>query len=191
MRASSALAAFLLVAGINAPRLASQHRRAIHPAVGLGRLVADDVHGALGHAGFAAYGRLTWWAASGVSLLVDGWFHSVSVNHDIVTAPCPPATPCGSPSFSGGTTALVLAPALQAREGYERVALLYRLGPSVAWFAHHAPSTDAAAVGVRGGFSVLTSRGASGVLLSVDYLRVFRNHAGPRWFLPITIGWQF
>lgn len=190
MQASNVVVALLLMTGISAPRLTGQNGRAIHPAVGLGPLVSDDVHGALGRTGFAAYGRLTWWTTRGVSLLVDAWLHSVPTNHDIVAAPCPPSTPCG-PSFAGGTTALVLAPALQARERYERVALLYRIGLSVAWFAHHAPSTDAAALGVRGGFSVFTSDRASGVLLSVDYVRMLRDTGGPRWFLPITIGWQF
>jgi hypothetical protein len=38
---------------------------------------------------------------------------------------------------------------------------------------------------------VLTSRRATGLLFSIDYLRAFRDRGGPRWLLPLTIGWQF
>jgi hypothetical protein len=180
----------LVALGGPARPLASQMLRPVHAGVGLGEAVSDDAEGLSGSAGVAAYGRLTWWPADGISLLVDGWVHAVPTNHDIVTAPCPPSTSCGS-SFTGATTSLILGPALQAREAYARVTLLYRVGPTVDWFVRRAPATDVTVLGVRAGFSVLTSRRATGLLFSIDYLRAFRDRGGPRWLLPLTIGWQF
>jgi len=161
-----------------------------HLALGAGMSFAD--HGAawLGGKGFTSYLRMNWGNGRTFSLVNDLWFISVP-DLPQETPPCP-GPQCGPAVFtSNETTALVLTPALVARQGYEKAALLYRLGPTASWFANRTTGTPALAAGVQAGLSVLTTRRQNGMLISIDYMRTFRGSAHPRWFVPITVGWQF
>lgn len=162
--------------------------RAIDVAVGLGPFLGDQADGTLAQTGFTSYLRATFRAERTFASSLDFWYlHQSTVSFE--TAPCPPAGPCGGgPSV---TTALVLGPTLQASEHYERVTLVYRLGPTADWLVERAPGTRALVAGALAGLTIRTSRGAAGLLLSIDYLRAFRGAERPRWFLPITAGWQF
>ena len=149
----------------------------------------DDDGAGLGGRGFASYLRMSWGRGRSFSLANDLWFISIP-DVPFETPPCPgPA--CGPVVTNYQTTALVLAPALVARQGYEKSSLLYRLGPTASWFVDRIDGTPAVAGGVQAGFSVLTTRRQNGMLISIDYLRMFRGGAHPRWFVPITVGWQF
>ncbi len=162
--------------------------RAIHVAVGLGPFLGDQADGALSKTGFSSYLRGTFRAERGFAPSFELWFVRQPTG-SFETPPCPPAGPCGGgPSV---TTALVLGPILQASEHYERVTLVYRLGPTADWLVERAPGTSALVAGALAGLTIRTSRGAAGLLLSIDYLRAFRGAERPRWFLPITVGWQF
>jgi len=108
--------------------------------------------------------------------------------------PCtaPGCTPAAGP-YAGPVTALMLAPSLQATEQHGTDgAVLYRVGPALAWLPDRAPGDAAIEAGVRAGISVRLGFGTGGLLVSGDYVRLFRSgNTAPRWFLPITLGWQF
>ncbi len=183
---SSSWAGLLLVFGVLQPvRLDAQHL-----ALGAGMSFADrGANELLGGRGFTWYGRISWRSGRSFSLVNDFWVISIP-DVPIETPPCP--GPQCAPTFtSNQTTVLVLAPALVARQGYEKASLLYRLGPTASWFANRPTGTPALAGGVQAGLSILTTRRQNGMLLSIDYLRMFRGDAHPRWFVPITVGWQF
>jgi hypothetical protein len=124
-------------------------------------------------------------------LVLDASIQNVPRSTDIVSGPCPPApTACGS-GFDGPTTALTLAPGIQATRRVPSAAWLFRLGPSVSWLADRGAGSDPLAAGFRAGISVRNGRGQTGLLISADYFRLFRGGAPPQWFLPVTVGWQF
>ncbi len=177
------LGALALAAGLQA------QERPVHVAAGAGLLFAghrsDDF---LRTRGFSAYLRLSWRT---LPLLLDASIQNVPRNRDIVFVACqPPPATCGSP-FLGPTTAVTLAPAIQAMRRVPVAAWLFRLGPSVSWFSGRRPGSDPLAAGLRAGISVRNGRMQSGLLISADYFRVFRAGSPPDWFLPVTIGWQF
>ncbi len=176
-----------LAIGILLSHALAAQRPPIHVAVGLGPFLGDQAEGVLSKTGFSSYLRGTFRPERGFAPSLELWFVRQSTG-SFETPPCPPAGPCGGgPSV---TTALVLAPILQASEHYERVTLVYRLGPTADWLVERAPGTSAVVAGALAGLTIRTSRGAAGLLFSVDYLRAFRGAQRPRWFLPITVGWQ-
>lgn len=137
--------------------------------------------------GITAYLRLGW---RRVPVILDASVQSAR-NRDIVFGPCPPPpAACGSP-FTGPTTALTLAPAIQATQRVPVATWLFRLGPSVSWLSDREPGSHPLAAGLRAGISVRNGRTQSGLLISADYFRLFRTGTPPQWFLPVTIGWQF
>jgi len=189
----SALAIVLTLGLVGAGRRAHAQGAAIHVAIGAGKSFADrGASDELSGSGLAIYGRISGRSARAFSAVADFWMISVPVNGDIVTGPCRPADPScvGGSLGNQGTRALVLAPALVAREGYEKVSLLYRLGPTTTWFTSRSADSPPLALGLQAGLSILTTRGQRGVLVSIDYLRMFRGSARPRWFVPITVGLQ-
>ena len=168
--------------------LQAQHRP-VSLAAGAGLLFAD--HGAstiLRSKGIAAYLRVD---LPHVPLLLDASIVTVLRNNDIVFGPCPPAPAACSSTFVGPTTALTVSPSIQATERVPGAAWLFRFGPSVSWLPDRAPGSDPLAPGLRVGISVRHGHGVSGLLMSVDYFRLFRAGTPPTWFIPVTIGWQF
>lgn len=161
--------------------------RPVSLAAGGGLLFAD--HGSstiLRSRGISAYLRLSW---RRVPLLLDASIQNVPESRAIPWGPCPPPpAACGS-GFDGPTTALTLAPAIQATQRVAVAAWLFRLGPSVTWLVNRAPNSDPLAAGLRAGISVRNGQ-QSGLLISADYFRLFRS-GPPAWFFPITVGWQF
>lgn len=111
----------------------------------------------------------------------------------VYIVPCTMPGCTGAPAqYTGPVTALTLAPSLQLTDAHQGGALLYRVGPAVSWLPDRAPSDAAFQAGVRGGVTLRLNFGTGGLLLAGDYVRMFRNGStGPRWFLPITLGWQF
>ena len=151
-------------------------------ALGVGTTFTDPGGGTTN--GFAAYTRVTPNPTRTLSLAGDLWF--VSIPHSqIVTGPCLAGSSC-----RGGNAALHVVPGLVARQGYEKVTLLYRFGPLASWFPQGPAGTSVVAAGLQVGLSLLTTRQQGGLLLSVDYQRLFRGGA-PQWFVPLTLGWQF
>jgi len=177
------LGGFALPAGLQA------QERPVGVAAGAGLVFAD--HGSddlLRSRGFSAYLRFSWRT---FPLLLDASIQTVPQTTGLVFAPCPsPPAGCGS-AFYGPTTAVILAPAIQATQRVPAAAWLFRFGPSVSWFPDRAPGFDPLAVGLRAGISVRNGRAQSGLLISADYFRLFRAGSPPEWFLPVTIGWQF
>jgi hypothetical protein len=168
---------------------ARAQERPIRVAAGAGLLFADNGSDYLRRSrGISAYLRFSWRT---FPLQLDASIQSVPAITGIVTAPCPsPPNQCGN-GFTGATTALILAPAIQATRRVPSAAWLFRLGPSVSWLADRDPGSDPLAAGLRTGISVLNGRGQSGLLISADYFRLFRGGTPPQWFLPVTVGWQF
>jgi hypothetical protein len=160
--------------------------RPVSLAAGGGLLFADDGSTMLHSRGITGFVRLSW---RRFPLILDASVQNVPGNRGIVFGPCPPSpAACGS-DFTGPTTALTLAPAIQATQRVPVAAWLFRLGPSVSWLADRAEGSHPLAAGVRAGVSVRNGQ-QSGLLISADYFRLFRNEP-PAWFFPITIGWQF
>jgi len=149
--------------------------RPVSLAVGGGLLFAD--HGAstiLRSKGITAYLRLSW---RSIPLSLDASMQTVLRNNDILFGPCPPSPgACGS-TFVGPTTAVTLSPAIQATRRVSGAAWLFRLGPSVSWLPDREPGSDPLAPGLRAGISVRNGHGQSGLLISVDYFRLFRGGA--------------
>ena len=168
--------------------LQAQHRP-VSLAAGAGLLFAD--HGAatiLRSKGVTAYLRLS---LRSVPLLLDASILTVLRNNDVLFGPCPPPPgACGS-TFVGPTTALTLSPAIQATQRVPGAAWLFRVGPSVSWLPDRAQGSDPLAPGLRAGISIRNGHGQSGLLISVDYFRLYRAGTPPTWFIPVTIGWQF
>ena len=179
----------LLVGALPVVRALQAQDRPVSLAVGAGLLFAD--HGAstiLRSKGIAAYLHLN---LRGVPLLLDASMLTVLRNNDIVFGPCPPSPgACGS-TFVGPTTAVTLSPAIQATRSVPGAAWLFRFGPSVSWLPDREPGSDPLAPGLRAGISVRNGHRQSGLLISVDYFRLFRARTPPTWFIPVTIGWQF
>jgi hypothetical protein len=162
-------------------------QRPISLAAGGGLLFADNGSAMLHSRGITGFVRLSW---RRFPLILDASVHNVPRNRGIVFGPCPPSpAACGS-DFTGPTTALTLAPAIQATQRVPVAAWLFRLGPSVSWLADRAQGSHPLAAGLRAGISVRNGQTQSGLLISVDYFRLFRSEP-PAWFFPVTIGWQF
>jgi hypothetical protein len=179
----------LLLGALALPAGLQAQERPVSVAAGAGLVFAD--HGSddlLRSRGFSAYLRLS---SRTLPLLLDASIQNVPRNRDIVFGPCPPAPAACGTTFIGPTTALTLAPAIQATQRVPVAAWLFRLGPSVSWFPDREPGSDALAAGLRAGISVRNGRAQSGLLISADYFRVFRAGSAPEWFLPVTMGWQF
>ncbi|HZH39507.1 MAG TPA: hypothetical protein VFD85_00770 [Gemmatimonadales bacterium] len=106
--------------------------------------------------------------------------------------PMPGCSPTAGP-YTGPETALMLSPSLQVTEHHGPTgAVLYRIGPALGWLPDRAPGDAAIEGGIRGGISIRLGVGSGGLLVSGDYVRLFRSgDTAPRWFLPITLGWQF
>ena len=179
----------LLLGALALPAGLQAQERPLSVAAGAGLVFAD--HGSddrLGSRGFSAYLLLSWRT---FPLLLDASIHTMPQTTSPVFAPClsPPAA-CGS-AFYGPTTALILAPAIQATQRVPVAAWLFRLGPSVSWFPDREPGSDPLAAGFRVGIGVRNGRAQSGFLISADYFRLFRAGSAPEWLFPVTIGWQF
>jgi len=156
-----------------------------HHAAGAGLLVADrGPSGYLDRLGPTAFLRLAWPRRP---LLLE-----VSMQHvghaDIAIEPCLP--PCTSTPVAS-STALTLAPAAQLTWRWPRAAWLFRVGPSFHWLLELESGSDAMAAGLRAGISARRGQTEAGLLLSADYFRLFRSGSAPRWFVPVTLGWQF
>lgn len=89
------------------------------------------------------------------------------------------------------STAFTLTPAAQVTWRWPEAAWLFRFGPSFHWFVERQLGSDPLAIGLRAGTSVRPGHTQSGLLLSADYFRLIRGGSSPRWFLPITLGWEF
>lgn len=178
----------VLLAAIPLGALAAQHRAA-SVAIGGGVLFADDGNsGYLNSRGISAFFRFNWPTAP---LVMEASVQSVPRNTDILFAPCmPPPATCPA-VFLGPSTAVTLAPALQATTRAPTAAWLFRVGPSLSWLVDREPASDPLAIGWRAGTSVRTGHSKSGFLVSLDYYHLFRRGVAPDWFLPITVGWQF
>ena len=179
----------LFLGALALPSGLQTQERPVHLAAGAGLLFADQGTGDLLRSrGFSAFLRFSWRT---FPLLLDASIQSVPQAASPVFAPCPsPPAACGS-AFYGPTTALILAPAIQATQRVPSATWLFRLGPSMSWFSGRRPGSDPLAAGLRAGISVRNGRMQSGLLISADYFRVFRAGSPPEWFLPVTIGWQF
>jgi hypothetical protein len=158
-------------------------------AAGGGLLFADrgsyDIGGSRG---ITAYLRLS---GRRFPLLLDASIQTVLGKTRVAFAPCPPPpAACGS-TLDGWTTALTLAPAIQATQRVPVASWLFRFGPSLSWLVDREPGSDPLAMGLRAGVSVRNGQAQSGFLISADYFRLFRGGSPPEWFFPVTIGWQF
>lgn len=184
MKLLSALVA--LTAGSSALAGAQAPDRHVGVAIGGGLLAADHSPGG---AGINLFVRVGW---PRLPLVVDASFENTP-GQVLVAVLCKPgAINCGGFSnYSGEITALTFAPAIQFTERGRKAALLYRVGPSVHWLTDRQPGSASAAGGYRAGLSLRLGEGNSGFLISADYYRLLRGNTAPRWFLPITIGWQF
>lgn len=157
---------------------------------GAGATFADrGSNGLLAGRGFTAFGRIRTDGLGWFGLAGDVWMITLPQMF-VETPPCPSTVSCSGGWF-GPSTAFALTPTLIARERYENVQLLYRVGPTASWFPKRDPSSPALGAGFQAGLTIVTTHGHSGALMSVDYLRLFRGGARPRWFVPVTLGWQF
>lgn len=182
--ATVSIAGLLALAG----PIEAQRSRPIDFAIGGGPLVADNgVSNTLASRGVTAFLRLS--GAHFGPVIFDVAIQHVPHNNDIVTGPCPaPPAACGS---SDVTTALTLAPAVQGAARVSPGTWLFEFGPSVHWLVERDAGSEAVVFGLRGGLGFRVGPHASGLLLSVDYFRLFRSGTPPQWFLPFTLGWQF
>jgi hypothetical protein len=177
----------LLLGALSLVGALQAQQRPVSLAGGGGLLLVDKGSSTLlGSRGITAFVRLSW---RRFPLVLDAAVQNVPRTTGIAWAPCPPSpAACGSP-FSGPTTALTLAPAIQATQRVPVAAWLFRLGPSVSWLANREPGSPPLAAGLRAGVSVRNGQ-QSGLLISADYFRLFRT-GPPAWFFPLTVGWQF
>jgi hypothetical protein len=179
----------LLLGAVPVVESLQAQERPISLAAGGGLLFADKGSSTyLRSRGITVYLRLSW---QSFPLLLDASIQNVPRNSDILFGPCPPPpTACGG-TFVGPTTALTVAPAIQTTKRVPGAAWLFRFGPSVSWFSGREPGSEPLATGLRAGISVRNGHGQSGLLISADYFRLFRVGTPPKWFFPVTIGWQF
>ena len=185
MRTTLLSLALLLSVSLGAGRLLAQQSRL---AAGAGLLVADKgPSGLLRSRGVTAFVRIT---PPRLPLILELSLQHVPQTRDILFSPCLPPGTCGS-TFLGPTTALTFAPALQASQRVPNATWLLRLGPAFHWLLDRESTSGPIAAGARAGVSVRSGRGRSGLLVSADYFRAFRGSHFPRWFLPLTVGWQF
>ena len=155
-------------------------------ALGGGLLFADAGHSSyLRSRGTVAFLRIS---ASRLPVILDASMQYVPASEIIFS--CPPFGPCG-PNFAGPTTVLTLTPALQGTLRVPPGSWLFHLGPSVHWLLDRQSGSNAIAAGLRTGIGFHAGQRRSGLLISADYIRLFRGGTAPDWFLPITIGWQF
>jgi hypothetical protein len=181
----------LLLCALSMVRALRAQERPVSLAAGGGLLFVDKSSSTIvGSRGITAFFRLSW---RRFPLILDASVQNVPRNRDIIFGPCPPpsAGACGSSPFIGPITAFTLAPAIQATQRVPVAAWLFRLGPSVSWLSGREPGSHPLAAGIRAGISVRNGRAQSGLLISADYFRLFRAGTPPKWFLPVTIGWQF
>jgi len=180
--------AVLALAALGATPLAAagaQTPARVDVSVGAG-LTATD-HGP-GGAGISAYVRL---GLARLPLLLDASLMNAPGGTPVATVECPGGCGPGSLPYAGPTTALALSPAFQFTQGGPKASLLYRLGPSVSWLPDREPGSAGVAAGYRVGVSLRLGERYTGLLISGDYYRLLRGGTAPRWFLPITVGWQF
>ena len=157
----------------------------LHFAAGAGLLVADrGSYNYLNRLGGTAFVRI---ALPRRPLLLEISMQHVSQNGNIAIEPC--VSPCTSGLVP--STALTLAPAAQVTWRWPRAAWLFRFGPSFHWLLERESGSNALAGGFRAGISARRGQTQSGLLLSADYFHLFRGGSAPRWFLPVTLGWEF
>ncbi|MES2306517.1 MAG: hypothetical protein V4558_13495 [Gemmatimonadota bacterium] len=163
-------------------------------AMGAGMLISDNGEdgSSLRTLGAAGFVRLGW---KGSPLLLEGSVQFVPLTAAYETIPCPPyPASCGPEAFSGPTTSVTFAPALQGTKRQSPgagVAWQFRIGPTLSWRMDREPGSDAFALGARAGMSARLGHHDHGFLVSADVIRLFRTGLTPRWYAPITLGWQF
>lgn len=184
--------ALALVAAAVAPVAGHAQIRPFAVSFGAGPAFNDHQNTMLGSRGFSAFVRVT---SMRSPFLMDISYVSLPQSDNIVYAlPCPPfATSCGGGNqFLGPVSALTLSPAVETVERNSWSAMQYRIGPSVSWLPDRQPGTSAAALGARAGVSLIVKVSSGpGLMVSVDYLRMFRGGQTPQWFVPVTLGLQF
>ena len=155
-------------------------------AMGGGLLFADAGQSTfLRSRGTDAFLRIGW---RRLPLILDASIQHVPAS-DILFGPCP--LPGCATTFTGPTTVLTLAPAIQGTVRVPPGSWLFHLGPSLHWLVDRQSGSDPIVPGLRAGVGFHVGQRQSGLLISGDYLRLFRGGTAPNWFLPVTIGWQF
>jgi hypothetical protein len=157
--------------------------------MGGGLLVAD--HGALRalrSRGVTAFVRVV---LPRFSAIVDASIDHVPRNTDIVSGPCPPPPAACGAVFVGPTNILTASPALQTARRVPPGEWLFHLGPSVHWLVDRKSGSGPLALGLRAGVGFRVGQLDSGLLLSAEYVHLFRGGTPPEWLLPITVGWEF
>lgn len=181
-----------LLAVLTLPSVGHTQTRPLTLSFGAGPSFNDHRNTSLGAQGFSAFVRVS---SQRLPLLLDVSYISVPKSPiAFVAYPCPSFAPTcgGSGGFTGPVSALTLSPAVQTIERNSWSAMQYRLGPSVSWLPERQQGTDAAALGARVGASfLLRFRDGPGLMISADYLRMFRGGEAPQWFVPVTLGLQF
>lgn len=166
----------------------SASAQSLNLSFGAGRAYTDNRNTLLGDQGFSAFIRVS---SQRLPFLMDASYISMAQVPRVVY-PCPSFAPtCGANQFVGPVRAVTLSPALQIADRHGFVSLQYRLGPSVSWLPDRQANTSAAAFGARVGASLVMHVGEPALVLSADYLRMFRDGQSPRWFVPLTLGLQF
>lgn len=146
----------------------------------------------LGRQGFQFFAQV---APRRLPLVFDASIQSAPpVQYVVVDAPCPSAG-CSPAStahpYWGAITTLTLAPALQLIEhNGPGLSMLYRVGPAVSALLEGPPGPTTME-GLRAGVSLRFAVGSQAFLISGDYFHLWGGSADPRWFVPVTVGWQF